>query len=50
MELLAVLRKRRIRTSRSVLWRFFERHNITFKKSLQAAKRQREDVARARRR
>jgi transposase len=51
MELLAALRKRRIRTSRSALWRFFERHNITFKKnSLQAAERQREDVARARRR
>lgn len=32
MELLAALRKRRIRTSRSALWRFFERHNITFKK------------------
>jgi transposase len=32
MELLAALRKRRIRSSRSALWRFFERHNITFKK------------------
>ena len=32
MELVAVLRKRRIRTSRSALWRFFERHNITLKK------------------
>jgi transposase len=32
MELVAVLRKRRIRTSRSALWRFFKRHNITFKK------------------
>ena len=31
-ELLAALRKVRIRTSRSALWRFFERHNITFKK------------------
>jgi transposase len=31
-ELLAVLRKQRIRCSRSALWRFFERHNITFKK------------------
>jgi transposase len=31
-ELLAALRRRRIRTSRSALWRFFERHNITFKK------------------
>lgn len=32
MELLAVLRKRRIRTSRSALWRLFKRHNMTFKK------------------
>jgi transposase len=32
MELLAALRKRRIFSSRSALWRFFERHNITFKK------------------
>ena len=31
-ELLAALRKLRIRTSRSALWRFFERHSITFKK------------------
>jgi transposase len=31
-ELLAALRKRRIRSSRTALWRFFERHNITFKK------------------
>jgi hypothetical protein len=50
MELLAALRKRRIRSSRSALWRFFERHNITFKKSLRAAERQRANVARARRR
>jgi transposase len=31
-EMVAALRKRRIRTSRSALWRFFERHDITFKK------------------
>src|SRR6516225_4692159 len=31
-ETLAELRKRRIRTSRSSLWRFFYRHNITLKK------------------
>src|SRR5262245_11840313 len=49
-ETLAELRKRRIRTSRSSLWRFFDRHNITLKKSLQAAERQRADVVRARRR
>jgi transposase len=50
VETVAELRKRRIRTSRSSLWRFLDRHNITLKKSLQAAERQRPDVARARRR
>ena len=50
LETLAELRKRRIRTSRSSLWRFLDRHNITLKKALQAAERQRADVARARRR
>ena len=50
METVAELRKRRIRTSRSSLWRFLDRHGITLKKSLQAAERQRADVARARRR
>jgi transposase len=49
-ETLAELLKRRVRTSRSALSRFFGRHDITFKKSLQAAERQRADVARARRR
>jgi transposase len=46
VETIAELRKRRIRTSRSALSRF----RITLKKSLQAAERQRADVARARRR
>ena len=32
------------------MWRFFKRHNITFKKTLHAAEQQRADVARARRR
>ena len=50
VETVAALRKRRIKTSRSSLWRFLDRHNITLKKSLQAAERQRADVARARRR
>jgi transposase len=31
-ETLAQLRKRRIKTSRSALWRFLDRHNITLKK------------------
>ena len=32
VETVAALRKRRIKTSRSSLWRFFDRHNITLKK------------------
>jgi transposase len=31
-ETVTELRKRRIRTSQSAVWRFFERHDITFKK------------------
>ena len=50
METVAELRKQRIRTSKSALSRFFGRHGITLKKSLQAAERERADVARARRR
>jgi transposase len=50
METVAELRKRCIRTSKSALSRFFGRHDITLKKSLQAAERERADVARARRR
>src|SRR5436853_2954083 len=50
LETVAELRKRRIRTGRSSLWRFLDRHNITLKKSLQAAERHRAEVARARRR
>ena len=49
VELLVVLKKRGVRTSPSALWRFFGRHDITFKKSLCASERQRQDVARARR-
>lgn len=33
-EILSALRKRRIRTSLGALWRFFDRHGITFKKKL----------------
>ena len=32
VETVATLRKRRIKTSRSSLWRFLDRHNITLKK------------------
>jgi transposase len=34
VEAVAELRKLRIQTSRSLLWRFLDRHNITLKKSL----------------
>ena len=50
VETVVLLRKRRIRTSRSSLWRFLNRHEITLKKTLQAEERQRADVAAARRR
>jgi transposase len=49
-EIVAVMRKRRIAGSRSAVWRFFKRHNVSFKKSLRAAEQQRADVVRARRR
>jgi len=49
-EIVAALGKQRIRTSRSALARFLDRHDITRKKkSLRAAEQHREDVARARR-
>jgi transposase len=50
VETVTELRKRRIRTSRSSLWRFLHATKSRLKKSLQAAERQRADVARARRR
>jgi transposase len=49
-ELVAAMRKRRVPGSRSALWRFLDRHDITVKKSLRAAEQHRADVARARRR
>ncbi len=49
-EIVAAMRKRRIAGSRSAVWRFFARRNISFKKTLYAAERKRADVARARRR
>ena len=52
-EIVVAMRKRRIAGSRSAVWRFFKRHNISIsasKKSLRAAEQERADVARARRR
>ena len=48
-EIVLALHRRRIPGSRSVLSRFFARHGITIKKSLQAAERKRADVTRPRR-
>ena len=36
VEIVAALRKRRVVTSRSSVWRFFERHKLTFKKKASA--------------
>ncbi|MGH7087129.1 MAG: IS630 family transposase [Acetobacteraceae bacterium] len=49
-ELTAAMRKRRVPGSRSGLWRFLERHDLSFKKKAYAAEQERADVARARRR
>src|SRR5262249_20885537 len=49
-EIVLALHKRIISASRSALSRFFARQGITIKKSLRAAYRKRDDVARKRRR
>jgi transposase len=49
-EIVAAMRKRRIAGSRSAIWRFFDRHGISFKKSLRAAEQKRAELTRARRR
>jgi transposase len=50
-EIVAAMRQHGIAGSRSAVWRFFERHKITFKKkSVRAAEQERADVAQARRR
>ena len=45
-EIVAAMHKRRIAGSRSAVWRFFARRNISFKKTLYAAEQKRADVAR----
>jgi transposase len=47
-KIVVAMHKRRIAGSRSAVWRFFQRHKISFKKSLRAAEQERADVARAR--
>jgi hypothetical protein len=49
-EIVAAMRKRRVSGSRTAVWRFFARYDLTFKESPHAAEQQRPDVARARRR
>ena len=49
-EIVCAMRKQRIPGSRTSVWRFFKRHDITFKKKPAAAEQERADVARARRR
>jgi transposase len=50
-ELLAVMHERHIPGERTALWRFLERHDLTFKKkTLRAAEQQRAELARERKR
>ena len=49
-EIVAALAKAGIAGSRTAVWRFYERHEVTFKKTLYASEQNRPDVARARRR
>src|SRR5205809_6604922 len=49
-EIVAAMEKRGIAGSRSAIWRFFERRNISYKKTLYAAEQKRLEIARARRR
>jgi hypothetical protein len=44
------MHKQRIPGSRTALWRFLDRHGLTYKKKPCAAERDRDDLARARRR
>ena len=48
-EVVSAMHKHGIAGSRTAVWSFFKRHNISFKKSLRAAEQDRPDVARARR-
>jgi transposase len=49
-EIVAAMARAGIAGSRTAVWRFYERHNISFKKSLYAAEQKRAEVARERRR
>jgi transposase len=45
-EIVAAMRRRKIGGSRSAVWRFFARRNISFKKTLYAEEQKRADVVR----
>ncbi len=47
-EVRGLLADRGIRASRTAIWRFFDRHGISFKKTLHASEQDRPDVARRR--
>ena|SRR6516165_1860274 len=49
-EVVCAMREHKIPGSRTAVWRFFQRHKITFKKTVRAAEQQRADIAQARRR
>ena len=49
-EVVSTMRRHRIPGSRTAVWRFFQRHKITFKKSVTRSGAGARDVARARRR
>ena len=49
-EALLAMHRHKIPGSRSAMWRFLKRHNVTFKKSLRTEEQERADVARARQR
>jgi hypothetical protein len=49
-EIVAAMKKAKIASSRTAVWRFFDRRDITFKKTLYAEEQRRADCARARRR
>jgi len=46
-EVISEMRKHKIPSGCTVVWRFFQRHKITFKKRACAAQRERANVARA---
>jgi transposase len=48
-EVVSAMRRHKVPGSRTAVWRFFQRHKITFKKALRAAEQERADVAGARR-